>query len=126
MDISSAFLSFERTWSQLPQNLLNYVFTWAMAAQLVAGGFAFLLAHKAAGAFRSWFERYMALSGLGEDLPTCGKPRLSLRSSAQSCVLSSWELHFAWRIVSIGPLKPSKSCCLCHSPCFLCDFSPPP
>ncbi|MGO8944458.1 MAG: mechanosensitive ion channel family protein [Syntrophobacteraceae bacterium] len=67
MDISSVFLSSEKIWSQVQQYLLNHVLTWAMAAQLAAGGFAFLLAHKAAGAFRSWFERNMALSGLREE-----------------------------------------------------------
>jgi small-conductance mechanosensitive channel len=67
MDISSVFLSSETIWPQVQQYLLNHVLTWAMAAQLAAGGFAFLLAHKAAGAIRSWFERHMALSGLSEE-----------------------------------------------------------
>jgi small-conductance mechanosensitive channel len=67
MDISSVFLSSEKIRPQVQQYLLNHFFTWAMAAQLAAGGFAFLLAHKAAGAIRSWFERHMALSGLSEE-----------------------------------------------------------
>ncbi len=67
MDISSVLLSSEKIWPQLQQYLLNHVLTWAMAPQLAAGGFAFLLAHKAAGAFRPWFERHMARSGLSEE-----------------------------------------------------------
>ena len=66
MDISSAFFSLERVWLQVQQYLLNNVLTWAMAVQLVAGGFAFLLAHKAAGALRSWIGRLMVQSGLSE------------------------------------------------------------
>ena len=49
------------------QFFLNTVFTWFVAAQLGVGAIAFLLAHIAAGAIRSWFERHMTLSGLSED-----------------------------------------------------------
>ena len=66
MDISSAFFSLEKIWSQVQQYLLNHLLTWAMAAQLAAGGVAFLLAHKAALALRSWIERLIAQSGLSE------------------------------------------------------------
>ena len=79
MDISSAFLSLEKFWSQLQQYLLNHVLTWAMAAQLAAGCFAFLLAHKAAGSFRSWFERHMALFGLSEESSDLRKTRTFLK-----------------------------------------------
>ena len=67
MDISSLFLSLEKIRSQLQHFLLNHVLTWTTAAQLATGGFAVLLAHKAAGAVRSWFERRMVLSGLSEE-----------------------------------------------------------
>jgi hypothetical protein len=54
-------------WSHIQQYLLNHVLAWAMAAQFAAGGFVFLLAHKAAGTIRSWLERQMTLSGLSEE-----------------------------------------------------------
>src|SRR5208337_725326 len=79
MDISSLFLSSEKILPQVQQFLLNQVLTWAMAAQLAAGGFAFLLAHKAAGAFRSWFERQMALSGLSEESSDLRKTKTFLK-----------------------------------------------
>jgi small-conductance mechanosensitive channel len=66
MDSSSAISSLEKIWSQVQQYLLNHVLTWAMAAQLAAGSVAFLLAHRAARALRSWIERLMAQSGLSE------------------------------------------------------------
>ena len=66
MDISSAFFSLEKIWSQIQQYLLNHVLTWAMAAQLTAGGVAFLLAHVTARALRSWIGRLIAQSGLSE------------------------------------------------------------
>ena len=67
MDVSSALPFLENLWTQVDQYSVSHVLTWAMAVQLVAGGFAFLLAYKTAGAFGSWFERHMALSGLEEE-----------------------------------------------------------
>ena len=64
MDNLSLF--FERIWSQAQQYLLNHVLTWAMAAQLTAGGVACLLARMAARALRAWIGGLMAQSGLGE------------------------------------------------------------
>jgi len=49
------------------QYFLNHVLTWPVAVELAVGGVAILLAHKAAVAFYLWFERRMALSGLGEE-----------------------------------------------------------
>jgi hypothetical protein len=66
MDISSAFSSLEKIWLQVQPYLLNHVLTWAMAAQLAAGGVTLLLAHMAARALRSWIERLMAQSDLSE------------------------------------------------------------
>ena len=66
MDISSAFFSLEKIWSQVQQYLLNHVLTWATAVQLVAGSFAFLLARKAAGALRSWIGRLKVQSDLSD------------------------------------------------------------
>jgi hypothetical protein len=96
MDISSALLSSEKIWPQVQQYLLNQVLTWAMAAQLAAGGFAFLLAHKAAGAFRSWFERYMALSGLDEEAPDLRKTKAFFKVARP--VLSVLFLGIAFRL----------------------------
>ena len=79
MDTPSVFLSLEKIWSQVPQYLLDHVLTWAMAVQLAIGGLAFLLAHKATGAIRSWFERQMALAGLGEESPDLRKTRTFLK-----------------------------------------------
>lgn len=66
MDISSAFLSSEKIWSQVQQYFFNHVLTWAIAAQLTVGGFAFLLVHKAVKALRSLIGRRMVQSGLSE------------------------------------------------------------
>jgi hypothetical protein len=59
MDFSYAFLSSGKICPQVQQYFLNHVFTWAIAAQLAAGGFAFLLAYMAAEALRSWIGRLM-------------------------------------------------------------------
>jgi small-conductance mechanosensitive channel len=96
MDISSVLLSSEKMWPQVQQYLLNQVLTRAMAAQLAAGGFAFLLAHKAAGAFRSWFERYMALSGLSEEAPDLRKIKAFFKVARP--VLSVLFLGIAFRL----------------------------
>jgi small-conductance mechanosensitive channel len=53
MDFFHLFLSSGKIWSQVQQYFLNHLLTWAMAAQLAAGGFAFLLAHIASEAIRS-------------------------------------------------------------------------
>ncbi len=66
MDFSSLFLSSGRIWSQVQQYFLDHVLTWAIAVQLAVGGFAFLLAHKAAKALRSWIGRLIVQSGLDE------------------------------------------------------------
>ncbi|MGO9022513.1 MAG: mechanosensitive ion channel family protein [Syntrophobacteraceae bacterium] len=79
MEISSVFLSLGKIWGELQQHLVNHVLTWAMAVQLAAGVFAFLLAHKAAEAFPSWFERHMALSGLSEESSDLRKIRVFLK-----------------------------------------------
>ena len=102
MDISSAFLSLEKFWSQLQQHLLNHVLTWAMAAQLAVGCFAFLLALKAAGSFRSWFERHMALFGLGEESSDLRKARIFLRVARPILFVIFLQIalslthHFEW------------------------------
>ena len=59
MDFSHLFFPSGKIWSQVQQYFLNHVLTWAMAAQLAAGGFAFLLAHIASEALRSWVGRLM-------------------------------------------------------------------
>ena len=59
MDLSYVFLSSGKIWWQVQQYFLNHLLTWAMAAQLAVGGFAFLLAHKAAKAIHSWIGRLM-------------------------------------------------------------------
>ncbi len=79
MDSSSLLLSLEKIRSQLQHLLLNHVLTWAMAAQLATGSFAFLLAHQAAGAVRSWFERRMVLSGLSEESSDLQKTKKFLK-----------------------------------------------
>ena len=66
MDFSHLFLSSGKIWSQVQQYFLNHVLTWAIAAQLAAGGFVFLLAHMAAEAIHSWIGRLMEQSGLNE------------------------------------------------------------
>jgi len=66
MDLSYVFLSSGKIWWQVQQYFLNHLLTWAMAAQLAVGGFAFLLAHKAAEALRAWIGRLMVQSGLSE------------------------------------------------------------
>jgi small-conductance mechanosensitive channel len=67
-----------------------------MAAQLAAGGFAFLLAHKAAGAIRSWFERHMALSGLSEESSDLRKTKTFLK--VVRSILSVLFLEIALRL----------------------------
>ena len=67
-----------------------------MAAQLAAGGFAFLLAHKAAGAVRSWFERHMALSGLSEESSDLQKTKKFLKVARP--ILSVLFLEIAFRL----------------------------
>ncbi|MGA2228549.1 MAG: mechanosensitive ion channel domain-containing protein [Syntrophobacteraceae bacterium] len=59
MDFSYVFLFFGKSWPLVQQYFLNHVLTWAMAAQLAVGGFAFLLAHRGAEAIRSWIGRLM-------------------------------------------------------------------
>jgi small-conductance mechanosensitive channel len=66
MDFPYMFLSSGKIWSQVQQYLLDHVLIRAMAAQLAAGGLAFLLAHKAAKALRSWIGRLMDQCGLCE------------------------------------------------------------
>ncbi|SPF39050.1 putative Potassium efflux system KefA protein / Small-conductance mechanosensitive channel [Syntrophobacter sp. SbD1] len=102
MEISSAFLSLKKIWPQVHQYLPNHVLTWAMAAQLAAGGFAFLLAHMAAGAFRSWFERYMALAGLSEESSDRRKTKTFLKVVRPILTVLFLEIvlrlahHFDW------------------------------
>jgi len=66
--------------ANLQQYFLNYVLTWVMAAQLAIGGFSFLVAHKAAGAIGTWFERHMALSGLREEPSDLRKAKAFLKA----------------------------------------------
>jgi hypothetical protein len=67
MDVSSAFLSSEKIWPQVQQYFLNHVLTWAIAAQLTVGGFAFLLVYQAVKALRSRIGRLMVQSGFERD-----------------------------------------------------------
>ena len=62
MDFSYVFLSSGKIWSQDQQYILNHVLTWGIVAQLAVGGFAFLLAHRAAKALRSWKEGMVTCS----------------------------------------------------------------
>jgi len=94
MDISSKFLSWEKIWPLVQQYLLNHVLTWAMAVQLAAGAFAFLLADKAAGAFRSWLERHMALSGLGEESSELRKAKTFLKVARPILLVVLLEIAF--------------------------------
>jgi small-conductance mechanosensitive channel len=61
------------------QDFLNQVLTRAVATQLAVGVIAFLLAHKAAGAIRKWFERYMALSDPSVESSDLRKARTFLK-----------------------------------------------
>jgi small-conductance mechanosensitive channel len=79
MDFSSALLFSEKIRQHIQQYVVNDVLTWAVAAQLAAGGLAFLLAHKAAGAMRSWFERHLALSGLDKESSDLRRTRSFLK-----------------------------------------------
>ena len=63
MDFSYVFLSLGKIWSQVQPYFLNHVISWAIAAQLAVGGFAFLMAHKAAKALRSWIGRLLDQCG---------------------------------------------------------------
>lgn len=110
MDSSSALSFFERIWLQVDQYFLNQVLTWAMAVQLVAGGFAFLLAHKAAGAFRSWFECHAVVSDSHQwpsDLRRT-KTFLKVAHSILSVILLgiAFQLahHFHWPAEGLGVL----------------------
>ncbi len=82
--------------TDLQQYLLNHVFTRVVAAQFAVGGLAFLLAHKAAGAIRSWFERHMVLSGLSEESPDFRKARTFLKVTRP--ILSVLFLGIAFRV----------------------------
>ncbi|SPF39622.1 membrane hypothetical protein [Syntrophobacter sp. SbD1] len=102
MNISSVFVSLQKIWQQVQQYLLNDVLTRPMAVQLAAGGFALLLAHKAAGAFRSWFERQMDLSGLSEESSDLQKTRSFLKVVRPILAVLFLEIalrlshHFEW------------------------------
>ena len=63
MDFSYVPLSSGNIWSQIREYFLGHVFTLAIAAQFIVGGFAFLLAHKAANALRSWVGRLIDQCG---------------------------------------------------------------
>jgi small-conductance mechanosensitive channel len=59
--------------------LIDHGFTWFAAIQFAVGGTAFLLAHVAAGAICSWFERQMALSDLREESSELRRARTFLK-----------------------------------------------
>ena len=80
----------------IQQYFLNNIFTWYMAAQLAVGAIAFLLAHMAAGAVGSWFDRQIVLSSLGEESPDFRKARTFLKVTRP--LLSVLFLGIAFRL----------------------------
>jgi len=65
--------------ADIGQYFLNHILTWFVAIQIVVGVLAFLLAHKAAGAIYTWFERHMTLSGLREESSDFRKAKTFLK-----------------------------------------------
>jgi small-conductance mechanosensitive channel len=82
----------------IPQYLLRYVFTWSAAAQLAVGVITFLLAHRAAGAIRSRFERQMALSALSQESSDLRKARTFLKAARP--MISVLLLGIAFRLAN--------------------------
>lgn len=57
MDVSSYQDFIGKAVLQIEDYILNQVFSWAMAAQIMVVVFSFLLAHHATAAIRAWFTR---------------------------------------------------------------------
>jgi hypothetical protein len=108
------FLSSGKIWPQVQQYFLSHVLTWAIAAQLAVGGFAFLPAHMAAEALRSWIGRLMVKSGLSETDYDRRKYEMFLKVIDPFLTVVFLGIAFPSPSISTARRKDSRSCSFCH------------